>query len=882
MFSFFTCDEEKKSKTDALKRWGVFLGIAIFALFLYVLPFMIRGNYLAWGGTGAYSDGIAQHATFLEYMFKHGLFSGLGEYDYNIGLGADYAVAFAYYTMFDPVNFLLYILPRSNFLLSYSVLACIRFLICAICMYVYLRSHKVRQTLSVVFSVAYMLSGYIMFTFTRHPCLTAGAMYLPLITLGLEKAIDKNNPFILIAFTFLTTISSFYMAYMVTIYAVLYAVLYYVNKVHAQGEKIKARKFAAVFFRTAGYYLIGLLIASFMLFPVAYGYITGARGDSKGLAIFSPFDLLSIFVSFFAPYAGKCYTAVMLNIVAVLLGFAAFAACPRAVMSKMTVILTVCLFIPVAGYVMNIFNYANNRYTYMFSFCAYALIAQFLNGLNSGEIKKKERSIIIKGAVTVCVIAVNLVVWWLIYSIVVKAHAVFGALIATAAVAVTASSAFALYGFYKTDISGDVIFKKIGYGALIWAFVGFVLVQAVIFGAVYSSQFNDNGKRYSAYVSAPETYAATTKTDDFVRLDTYADACNRPLNNGYKGTVIYNSMYGESVSEFLSANMLYTFSPTLGMSGLNGRTALQALLCTKYYYATKTVVTPTGFNESEDISGLYIADDYVRFGTVFENTVSEEFLYSIPEIERQYLMLSGVVIENGKITEYTPLVAKKESTEKAFTLYPENTKNINIDGALGADIYLKIRLAELPTKKTVVTVSCGEESFEIEVAPKGHQMYTGQTEWLMKLDGRSDNVSISIKNGMELKFEETEFYEVSEAAIMQLIRAASARAHLTDTEFNSRGFVGKINSSGGTMLIQLPYSKGWKAEVDGERAEVKKADCGLMAIEVSGGEHDVKFTYRTPWLNAGIAVTAVAAAVCAGLIVATTVIKLRRRERKNG
>ena len=47
-----------------------------------------------------------QHAPFLKYMFERGLFRGLGDYDYNIGLGADYTVSFAYYMMFDPINLL--------------------------------------------------------------------------------------------------------------------------------------------------------------------------------------------------------------------------------------------------------------------------------------------------------------------------------------------------------------------------------------------------------------------------------------------------------------------------------------------------------------------------------------------------------------------------------------------------------------------------------------------------------------------------------------------------------------------------------------------------------------------------------------------------------
>ena len=196
----------KSGAAKALERWGAFLGIAALCLLVVILPYIVRGKYLL------FSDGITQHATFLEYMFRNGLFRGAGGYDYAIGLGADYMTSFAYYMMFDPVNLLLYILPRSDFLLSYSIVICVRYLLTAVSMYVYLRRHGVRQTLSVIFAVAYMLSGYALFTYVRHPDLSCGAMWLPLLTLGLEKAIDRNRPFLLIGTLFFTVLGSFYMA----------------------------------------------------------------------------------------------------------------------------------------------------------------------------------------------------------------------------------------------------------------------------------------------------------------------------------------------------------------------------------------------------------------------------------------------------------------------------------------------------------------------------------------------------------------------------------------------------------------------------------------------------------------------------------------------
>ena len=219
-----------------LKRILLFLGFTAAVLFVALLPYFVRGNYLV-----LYDDGVRQHATFLEYMFDRNLYGGVGQYDYTIGHGGDYLVSFSYYMLFDPINLLLYVTPHKNFLFAYSALIVVKLILTAVFMYVYLSKRGVRYGIAMVFAIAYMLCGYVTYTFVRHPDLTAGAMYLPLVTLGLENVIDKKRPFLLICSVFVMTASSFYMAFMVTVYAVVYAAFYFVNRQKAQGKKVTVK-----------------------------------------------------------------------------------------------------------------------------------------------------------------------------------------------------------------------------------------------------------------------------------------------------------------------------------------------------------------------------------------------------------------------------------------------------------------------------------------------------------------------------------------------------------------------------------------------------------------------------------------------------------------
>ena len=54
------------------------------------------------------------------------------------------------------------------------------------------------------------------------------------------------------------------------------------------------------------------------------------------------------------------------------------------------------------------------------------------------------------------------------------------------------------------------------------------------------------------------------------------------------------------------------------------------------------------------------------------------------------------------------------------------------------------------------------------------------------------------------------------------------------------------------VFLSVPYSDGFSAYVDGQRAEVIKVDGGLMAVAVSQGSKSVELVYREPGLIAGV------------------------------
>ena len=54
------------------------------------------------------------------------------------------------------------------------------------------------------------------------------------------------------------------------------------------------------------------------------------------------------------------------------------------------------------------------------------------------------------------------------------------------------------------------------------------------------------------------------------------------------------------------------------------------------------------------------------------------------------------------------------------------------------------------------------------------------------------------------------------------------------------------------LFVSLPLDKGWRAELNGEPAEILRADYGFQAVRVPAGASHVIFTYSTPRMKEGL------------------------------
>ena len=69
------------------------------------------------------------------------------------------------------------------------------------------------------------------------------------------------------------------------------------------------------------------------------------------------------------------------------------------------------------------------------------------------------------------------------------------------------------------------------------------------------------------------------------------------------------------------------------------------------------------------------------------------------------------------------------------------------------------------------------------------------------------------------------------------------------------------------LCVVTPYSKGWKAYVDGEEKTLLCVNKHYLGVELPEGDHSVSFRYATPLKREGLMISLAGTAALAGLIV---------------
>ncbi len=239
----------------------------LFLCCLLLVVFMTHGQYIF----GSNVDWMKQHIVFPDYF--RNLFYQTGklfpEFSLHLGSGQN-IFYFAYYGLYSPITFLSYLfffLPMGIYLMIINVLS---ILFTIYLFYYFLRKNQIPNQICFFTCLLFLFSSSF-FQFHRHFMFVNYMPFLVLALVGVIKYFEQKKSGLLVINIFFMILTSYYYSIPGLITICLYGLFYLIKMQKKWDWKVFLRDIFFFFTRI----LLGILLASILLFPLIYVILHG-------------------------------------------------------------------------------------------------------------------------------------------------------------------------------------------------------------------------------------------------------------------------------------------------------------------------------------------------------------------------------------------------------------------------------------------------------------------------------------------------------------------------------------------------------------------------------------------------------------------------------
>lgn len=454
----------------------------------------------------------------------------------------------------------------------------------------------------------------------------------------------------------------------------------------------------------------------------------------------------------------------------------------------------------------------------------------------------------------------------------------------------------------------------------------------------YAASFmNRGGSALKPVTSTPLQAVEEVGDDSFYRVAmpklSYYNS-NASMLFDYNDIYLISSTYNGNIMKYLEEMGSVSYSPTQ-MLGLNNSAYMNNLAAVKYYaaYEEPGRTLPYGAEEllQTDLpygkATVYENKYALPIGYTYRDSITEEELESYDSLERQEVLMQKVLLHD---TEDAENVKNAEDADVRLTVKELKIKSVKESRACLTEHALIAGMEEEASrirsqekgKKVVITPKAGDETYDLKLnfkgtpnsetylvledaflegdmseeqitifletknnkveydfSPDDYRYKTGQKNFVFNLGYHKKAItSCKIrldKQGM-IQFKTLKLYSLP-MDNMELYTENLTEHVLEDVEVGTNRVAGRISLDEDRFLVlSIPYQRGWTALVDGEKAELHRANYMYMALELDAGEHTVELTYEIPGIRYAFAVTGAAFVLFIVLLCAGR----RRRKRR--
>ena len=854
------------------------------------LPFIIEDKTFVWN-----LDGIGQHFPILVYYGKllKGLFTGHGfpMFDFNLGLGFDTITTLHYYVIGDPLALLsVFITPKTE-VFFYGAIILLRFYLAGISYLVFMKFWK-KDGLGVILgALIYVFCGYALIAGVRHPYFLNPMIYLPLILIGLEQVLRQKKPYLLVVMAFISTISNFYFFYILTVIVVIYVIFRYFYQYRKSFSNI-ITGLLMTGFRTGGYYLLGTSMAAFMLLPVIYAFMQNGRFDSKpsvitGYLFYNKEYYLSLFQAIFAPGVPLSYWVVLTFPSIIVVSLVILFCNMKFRQPRIVLLLSLgALSVPFFGYFINGLAYITNRWVFLISLLIaviFAITYEKLFELDRREKVTLSAVIVIYGILTFASPSVRFVKYEFFIILL---------------------SAIIILILQTKWLKNKKVLQKITLSILVFLTLGYH--GYAIYSPQYSGYVNEfltknkveefSGKGVLALI--PEI-----KDDSFYRIETYGDyTLNEALKVGFHDVSGYFSLMDGNITTDFKQLDLTSQRLAFRFDNMDNRTILDSLLNVKYLVSTDKNAAPYGYQQLKKVKkgskSYYLFENKyaLPLGYTYENYMLEDDYNKLSSLEKQNAQMYAIILdkENNYVDKTKQIMDAgiekldaKIITDKNVEISKSTIKvkkekatiTLEFNSKPNTETYIRFGNLILNEKAKTTFYVIGDKGAEKPVNVRGiyYDSNFGKENYLINI-----GYSEAGKTKVKIRFPEIKTYTYDSLAVysvdMKYYKAQVTelnKSSLYNIEQGNNQIQGDVTlDKNGIMAFSIPYSIGWKAYVDGTKAEILRGNVMFMALPLEAGEHHIVLKYTTPLLREGSMISLVAFMIFIGIII------FNRRNRK--
>ena len=209
------------------------------------------------------------------YEYYHQLLYTSSEFPFwswESGVGANFWGSNAYYMTGDPFFYLSLLFPEKSFGIYFYIMTFLKFVLSGYFWYLFMRGNQIKYFPSLVTSLIYTFSGWMIFFNLRYLFWGSIYVFIPLLLLGIDRGLSKKKWSLFIVSVFTLAVTNYYFFYMASFLLALYFLYKYFLQDHISFKG---------FFKQLGAlslsYLVGLGMACFIFLPAAYAVFSNIR-----------------------------------------------------------------------------------------------------------------------------------------------------------------------------------------------------------------------------------------------------------------------------------------------------------------------------------------------------------------------------------------------------------------------------------------------------------------------------------------------------------------------------------------------------------------------------------------------------------------------------